>query len=90
MDVRMTALEAFRDTVEGSQKSASYLHNDLLKVIKPLFTDKSAEVRIAACEIVTSMVTYTNNLVLIEGSSGSLALCLKVKKKGQEGVLQII
>ena len=76
--MKMVSLEALRDVIEGSQKSASYLHNDLLKILKPNFSDKSPEIRIATFEIVASMVAYTNNLAMLEGSAGSLALCLKV------------
>jgi len=81
LDFRIACLEALRDIIEGAQKQFAHLSADLLKSLKPNFSDKQPEIRTLTCELLVPMVTYTNTISMLEGKDGSLYLCLKVKKK---------
>eukprot|EP01117_Protostelium_nocturnum_P008240 TRINITY_DN2940_c0_g1_i3.p1 TRINITY_DN2940_c0_g1~~TRINITY_DN2940_c0_g1_i3.p1 ORF type:complete len:1915 (+),score=660.86 TRINITY_DN2940_c0_g1_i3:207-5951(+) len=75
--VKVAALDALKDIVQGGGQSSSFIHTDVIKGIRPAFIDKSVDVRVAACECMLTVANLTTLFSYLDGANGGLNLCLK-------------
>ena len=71
-------METLRDVVEGAGLSGNFIHSDILNGIKPAFSDKVNEVRVAAYQCLNAIAKFTSNFSYLDGNKGGLSLCVKV------------
>eukprot|EP01114_Cavostelium_apophysatum_P010616 TRINITY_DN2455_c0_g1_i2.p1 TRINITY_DN2455_c0_g1~~TRINITY_DN2455_c0_g1_i2.p1 ORF type:complete len:1928 (-),score=479.76 TRINITY_DN2455_c0_g1_i2:118-5901(-) len=75
--VRVAALVATKETVEGAGLSGNFIHSDVLKGIRLCHVDKAPEVRIASYQCLTAIGKTSNDFSYLEGKHGSLTYCMK-------------
>ncbi|PRP83338.1 HEAT repeat containing 5B [Planoprotostelium fungivorum] len=75
--VRVASIDALRCIVEGGGQSTAFVHQDIIKGIRPAFIDKVADVKIAGYEAMLSVAAVTNNFAYLDGQNGGVNLSIK-------------
>eukprot|EP01116_Phalansterium_solitarium_P006469 TRINITY_DN18779_c0_g1_i1.p1 TRINITY_DN18779_c0_g1~~TRINITY_DN18779_c0_g1_i1.p1 ORF type:complete len:1950 (-),score=546.78 TRINITY_DN18779_c0_g1_i1:75-5924(-) len=66
--LRVASIECLIDIIEGSGSSGAWLHEDIRKGIRPAFTDKLPEVRVACCKCIAALSRATNGFTSLDNN----------------------